>query len=463
MHPHAWFAALTLAGTPTMTESPHDVPDDLSWSGGGSFGGAPEYPRAVQFLPAHPSNQVAGGMQTPEYVIIHTQEGVYEGTISWFQYSGSNVSTHYVMRSVDGEITQMVRHADMAQHIGGYNPVSFGIEHEGYIYEQGWYTWETYVESARLTRWLCDRYGIPIDRQHIVGHVEVPGASHTDPGPYWEWDMYMALIDDVVPEGRVEGHLVDASEPCTLTATADTWITTTLEKLDMLDDEEVCFLPAGSELSYLHASQEMISQHRLTLTDEGPCGGLGTLANETFIFAPSFTALCPANELAAATDVTVSLDGRQTTVDANGYFAFEGVVPGAHTIEVESNGTWEPVSVPIEVEAHPGLHVVVALDPGAGGGESTGSAGDSGHEPETSTSSAGEGGDGSTTTGEALDDDTPDDDEATTSGSGGLELDPPRGEPQGCGCRTRPEPLPATAGLMALLLVAVRRRHERRA
>src|SRR5688572_23479952 len=133
-----------------------------------------EYPLAAGFIPADPNNYVVGALDDPQYVIIHTQEGVYEGTISWFQYAGSEVSTHYVMRASDGEITQMVAHADMAQHIGGWNPIAFGIEHEGYIDDPSWYTWEQYTASAQLTRWLCDGHGIPVDRDHILGHVEVP-------------------------------------------------------------------------------------------------------------------------------------------------------------------------------------------------------------------------------------------------------------------------------------------------
>ncbi|WP_435879105.1 hypothetical protein [Streptomyces griseoluteus] len=32
------------------------------------------------------------------------------------------------------------------------------------------------------------------DRTHIVGHSEVPGNDHTDPGPYGDWSYYMSLV-----------------------------------------------------------------------------------------------------------------------------------------------------------------------------------------------------------------------------------------------------------------------------
>jgi hypothetical protein len=51
-----------------------------------------------------------------------------------------------------------------------------------------------YRASAALTRSIADRYGIPKDRTHIVGHSQVPGADHTDPGPQWDWNRYMQLV-----------------------------------------------------------------------------------------------------------------------------------------------------------------------------------------------------------------------------------------------------------------------------
>lgn len=48
-----------------------------------------------------------------------------------------------------------------------------------------------YRSSAALTAHLADTYGMPKDRTHIVGHNEVPGATHTDPGQYWDWDHYI--------------------------------------------------------------------------------------------------------------------------------------------------------------------------------------------------------------------------------------------------------------------------------
>ena len=146
----------------------------------------PEYPLAAAFVPADPSNYTEGGITAYEYVGVHTMQGYYNGAISWFQNPASDVSAHFCMRSEDGEVTQMVHLADRAWHVGSQNAWSIGIEHEGFVDEPAWYTWVAYESSARLARWIADAYAIPLDREHIVGHVELPEQTHTDPGIHWK-------------------------------------------------------------------------------------------------------------------------------------------------------------------------------------------------------------------------------------------------------------------------------------
>ncbi|MGN9787430.1 N-acetylmuramoyl-L-alanine amidase [Nonomuraea sp. ZG12] len=127
-------------------------------------------------------------------IVIHVAQGTYAGTISWFQNPAARVASHYVVRSSDGQITQMVREKDRAFHAGEYNRRSVGIEHEGYVNNASWFTDQMYRASAALTRNIADRYGIPKNRTHIVGHVQVPGTDHTDPGPHWNWTTYMNYV-----------------------------------------------------------------------------------------------------------------------------------------------------------------------------------------------------------------------------------------------------------------------------
>jgi len=151
------------------------------------------------------------------YIVVHDTEGSYDSTVSWLQDPHAYVSAHYVIRSADGAVTQMVRTKDVAWHAGNWalNAHSIGIEHEAYAAEGAtWYTDAMYRSSATLVRYLAHRYRIPLDRAHILGHDEVANdsgyaASHWDPGPFWDWDRYFQLLG--APVARPAGDLVTVS------------------------------------------------------------------------------------------------------------------------------------------------------------------------------------------------------------------------------------------------------------
>jgi hypothetical protein len=201
----------------------------------------------VAFVPASTSNYAAGRGVPVTTIVIHDMEGTYSSSISWFQNPSAAACAHYLIRSSDGQITQMVHDADTAWHSGNstVNHQSVGIEHEGFAHEgASWYTEAMYQSSAALTRWLADTYGIARDRTHIIGHYEVPDASHptggdpAHPGWYgganhhhdpcdtwkgdatwhnnvacdWDWNHYMSLVNGTVPvqTGSLVGFVVDA-------------------------------------------------------------------------------------------------------------------------------------------------------------------------------------------------------------------------------------------------------------
>ena len=154
-----------------------------------------DYPDAL-WVPASTSNYSSGRSSDISSIVLHVTQGSYAGSISWFQDPAAQVSAHYVIRSSDGEITQMVREADTAWHARDANSYAVGIEHEGYVDDPAWFTDVMYRSSAALTANIADDNGIPKDREHIVGHSEVPGNDHTDPGPNWDWDLYMSYVND---------------------------------------------------------------------------------------------------------------------------------------------------------------------------------------------------------------------------------------------------------------------------
>ncbi|WP_442933675.1 golvesin C-terminal-like domain-containing protein [Micromonospora sp. CPCC 206060] len=188
-----------------------------------------DYPPAA-WVPASSSNYTVSSRESAypiNYIIIHTMQGSYAGSISWFQNPSASVSAHYLLRSSDGAVTQMVRDKDIAWHAGNwtYNTQSIGLEHEGYVNDASWYTDAMYRSSAALTKYLCDKYGIPKDRTRIIGHNQVPGATHTDPGPNWNWTYYMQLVTGSTPP-PTWSTVVDNSTTGRFTASAN-WAVST--------------------------------------------------------------------------------------------------------------------------------------------------------------------------------------------------------------------------------------------
>ena len=111
--------------------------------------------------PAASCNYTVGRTASISAVAIHDTEGSYSGTISWFQNCSSVLSSHYVIRSSDGQVTQMVLEANRAYHVGSENAYTIGIEHEGYCSQPGWYTNAMYCSSANLVKDICNSgYGI---------------------------------------------------------------------------------------------------------------------------------------------------------------------------------------------------------------------------------------------------------------------------------------------------------------
>jgi N-acetyl-anhydromuramyl-L-alanine amidase AmpD len=133
-------------------------------------------------------------------IIIHTMQGTLAGSIAWFQTPGRSVPTaaHYLIGN-DGDIVQMVPDANKALHAGSktepnWNDRSLAIEHAGYVDDGKPPPAAMLAASAKVCAVLLHKFGLPADRVHVIGHSEVPGATHTDPGSEWPWDRYMALV-----------------------------------------------------------------------------------------------------------------------------------------------------------------------------------------------------------------------------------------------------------------------------
>jgi N-acetyl-anhydromuramyl-L-alanine amidase AmpD len=162
---------------------------------------------ADRFVAASPSNY-ARAYRSPSlirYVVVHTTEGSYAGTISWFRNPKARVSAHYVVGR-GGESTQMVALTRSAWHAGNgwMNRRSVGVEHEGYAHVPWTVTDAQYRASARIVAAVLRSRVLPVNRRHVIGHDEVPHptrpgrlggySGRTDPGPHWDWTRYMAYV-----------------------------------------------------------------------------------------------------------------------------------------------------------------------------------------------------------------------------------------------------------------------------
>ena len=132
-------------------------------------------------------------------IVIHIAEGTAAGTQTWFANPTRPVltATHYLVAK-NGTIFRFADERYKLYHAGsrteaGWNDRSIGIEHEGWT-DKADGSEAQLDASATLVRDIAARNKIPLDRSHIIGHCEIPGVDHTDPGPRWPWDAYMERL-----------------------------------------------------------------------------------------------------------------------------------------------------------------------------------------------------------------------------------------------------------------------------
>ncbi len=136
------------------------------------------------------------GQYKPEIVVIHIMAGSLAGTVAWFKNPASQVSSHYGV-GLNGEVVQFVKEEDTAWANGrvnnptskivkekGGNPnnYSISIEHEGYDLSKAP---QSQIDASKeLIKDICERNGIPLDRDHVIGHYEIyslkPNCPSTD-------------------------------------------------------------------------------------------------------------------------------------------------------------------------------------------------------------------------------------------------------------------------------------------
>ncbi|SNS22560.1 AmpD protein [Noviherbaspirillum humi] len=116
------------------------------------------------------------------------------------QLRALKVSAHFLVRR-DGAIIQFVSANQRAWHAGASrfgdrercNDFSIGIEVEGTDFEP--FEPVQYARLAELTEALCRRYALA----DVTGHEHVAPGRKTDPGPFFDWQRYRALVSATAP------------------------------------------------------------------------------------------------------------------------------------------------------------------------------------------------------------------------------------------------------------------------
>lgn len=339
-----------------------------------------QYPK-IEFIAASSSNYSSRGSGKVRFVVVHDIEGTMPGAIAVFRNPSRQASAHYIIRSSDGKIVQMVSEAKKAWHCGhGYfNANSIGIEHEGFANKPrggGFYTSTLYNSSANLVCAIAKKYRIPVDRKHIFGHGNTPSSSssttlcsdaranagqcggashHHDPGKFWDWTTYMRLVARCVafkpgptqppappPPAAggttVKGLVYKGTNTTARIAGATVRLGTLSVKTDASGYYELKKIPAGTKTLTVSAPGYVTKSFSRAVSGSETWGSVGLSAA-----APSGTArLIGVVTKGASTRVagaTVRLsNGRSTTTNASGVYTLTGLAPGTVTITATKSG-----------------------------------------------------------------------------------------------------------------------------
>jgi hypothetical protein len=152
-----------------------------------------------------PSPNFGRGGFRQAYIILHTTEGAFSGSVRWLSTPSSKVSAHYVVRKSDGYVKQLVKETDRAYHARCWNSLGFAIEMEGFHNDPGTFTRPLMKTVTGIVRYLSQKYGIAPNATRIVGHdAKIRGMlgssglggcnDHRDPGPHFDWSNFWRLI-----------------------------------------------------------------------------------------------------------------------------------------------------------------------------------------------------------------------------------------------------------------------------
>jgi AmpD protein len=170
-----WLSAARQVASPNCNDRPADTPVDLL---------------VIHNISLPPRQYGGDGVEA-----LFTNRLDPAGHPFYAEIAQLRVSAHFFIRR-DGELVQFVPVHLRAWHAGvsrwggreGCNDFSLGIELEGCDFEP--FTERQYQRLAALTRFL--RQHLPLT--DIAGHSDIAPGRKTDPGPFFDWPRYRAML-----------------------------------------------------------------------------------------------------------------------------------------------------------------------------------------------------------------------------------------------------------------------------
>src|SRR3990167_5293214 len=149
------------------------------------------------------------GGEKVKAIVLHITQGDFDNSLGsrlgWMTNTKSQVSAHYLVGERPPYIIQLVSEEDTAWHAGkvvnptwkgltNKNPNLYTIGIEVALLNAGILQNVTqWLETAKLVRDICQRYNLPIDEEHIVGHNQIR-ADKLCPGKWITPKWIITLI-----------------------------------------------------------------------------------------------------------------------------------------------------------------------------------------------------------------------------------------------------------------------------
>ena len=174
---------------------------------------APAPPPNIQFIESpnfgYPDHAHGRSGERPLAIVLHIMQGHLDQCDAHFRNPASQVSANFAVGR-GGEIHQYVREEDASWANGKVekpnwflidqkpkvnpNLYTISIEHDGYASETDW-TPEMIQSDIALIKYLCEKWDIPKDRDHIIGHDRIDSVNRKFcPGNKCPWDKIMEGI-----------------------------------------------------------------------------------------------------------------------------------------------------------------------------------------------------------------------------------------------------------------------------